>query len=91
MCLGLPELCKRIENYEHRRAFASEAAIILRESQASDSLLEVLGQLIYVFHDDPLGPPIELLRTYTDDSLIMNVANSDPDWDVVAAYNVCPG
>lgn len=87
VCLGLPELCKRIEDYEHRRAFASEAAIILRESQASDSLLEILGQLIYVFHDDPLGPPIELLRTYTNDSMIANVANSDHDWDVIVAYN----
>ena len=49
--------------------------------------LEMLGEVIYIFHDDPRGPPMELLDVYTDDSEIMP-GWRDSDWDVVAMFNV---
>jgi serine/threonine-protein phosphatase 4 regulatory subunit 1 len=46
----------------------------------------MLGEVIYVFNDDPLGPPPELLRVFCED--IEPDAGIDGDWDVVAAFNV---
>jgi hypothetical protein len=31
------------------------------------AVLEMLGEVIYVFNDDPLGPPPELLRVFCED------------------------
>jgi len=50
--------------------------------------MEVLGELIYAFHDDPLGPPAELVVIYKDDSDEEEVFEGDCDWDIIAAYNV---
>ena len=50
------------------------------------AILEMLGEVIYVFDVDPLGPPAELLEVFTDD--VDPYAGLDGDWDVVAAFNV---
>ena len=51
--------------------------------------MEILGELIHAFYDDPLGPPVELVEIYKDDSNEEEVFAGDCDWDIIAAYNVC--
>jgi hypothetical protein len=51
--------------------------------------MEILGELIHAFYDDPLGPPSELVDIYMDDSNEEEVFAGDCDWDIIAAYNVC--
>jgi len=52
-------------------------------------MLEMLGEIIYVFAEDPAGPPQELLEVYTED--VASYPGLDGDWDVVAAFNVSCG
>jgi serine/threonine-protein phosphatase 4 regulatory subunit 1 len=52
--------------------------------------MEILGELIHAFYDDPLGPPSELVEIYKDDSDEEEVFAGDCDWDIIAAYNVRP-
>lgn len=50
----------------------------------------MLGEVIYVFAEDPAGPPEELLEVYLKD-LAPRDDYIDGDWDVVAAFNVSTG
>lgn len=54
------------------------------------SALEVLGELIYLFNDDPNGPPQQLLEIYLDDSQSGTSAAIDRVWDIIATFNVSP-
>lgn len=87
-CLALPAICKRIEDIAYRRDFAVNAVSILAcaGDEVRCAMLEMLGEIIYVFVDDETGPPKELLDVYTED--VATLAGLDGDWDVVAAFNV---
>jgi serine/threonine-protein phosphatase 4 regulatory subunit 1 len=91
-CLSLPAICRRIESPDYRRTFATKALRTLTADspEADDDVrcaaLEVLGELIYVFHDDPRGPPAELLVAYLDAEGVGKGLGED--WDVVASFNV---
>jgi serine/threonine-protein phosphatase 4 regulatory subunit 1 len=52
------------------------------------AVLEMLGEIIYVFDRDESGPPLELLAVYMDD--VDGHPGRDADWDVIAAFNVSP-
>jgi serine/threonine-protein phosphatase 4 regulatory subunit 1 len=89
LCLALPVFCKRIDDRAYRREFAVKAVQALcsyPEDEVKCAILEMLGEVIYVFDDDPEGPPLELLNAYMDD--IPGSLSVDGDWDVVAAFNV---
>nr|XP_019050561.1 hypothetical protein I302_00997 [Kwoniella bestiolae CBS 10118]OCF29491.1 hypothetical protein I302_00997 [Kwoniella bestiolae CBS 10118] len=87
-CLALPALCRRIESPDYRRAFAVKAVQTLMsgDEDVRCAALEMLGEVIYIFHDDPRGPPDELIDVYTDDSEVRE-GERDSDWDVVAIFN----
>lgn len=88
VCLSLPAICKRIEASDYRREFAVKAVTALAQSgdDVRCAVLEMLGEIIYVFDDDPNGPPTELLQVYMEDTAGHEAI--DGDWDVVAAFNV---
>lgn len=90
VAVALPALVKRIESLEDRRSVAVDGLKSLYS--AGDgcrfAAMEVLGELIYAFHDDPLGPPVEIVDIYKDDSNEDEVFTGDCDWDIIAAYNV---
>ncbi|ODN84132.1 hypothetical protein L202_00141 [Cryptococcus amylolentus CBS 6039] len=48
--------------------------------------LEMLGEVIYIFHEDSRGPPRALLDIYRDDS---EVARDDheAEWDLITMFN----
>ncbi|WWD18112.1 hypothetical protein CI109_102561 [Kwoniella shandongensis] len=87
-CLSLPALCRRIESLDYRRSFAIKAVQTLTActEDVRCAALEMLGEVIHIFHEDPRGPPPELLDVYTDDSEVMD-GERDSDWDVVAMFN----
>lgn len=89
VCLSLPALCRRIEDPDQRRSFAVRTVLALSESSddVRCALLEMLGEVIYLFQDDARGPPIELLKMYTHDQNEGAVLR-ETDWDVVASFNV---
>ncbi|RXK42606.1 hypothetical protein M231_00160 [Tremella mesenterica] len=87
ICFSLPVLCRRIEDSQSRRDLAVRGAITLAQSDAWQSILEVLGEVIHCFISDPLGPPKELLEIFCDDSSIPPLSATDTDWDVLVAYN----
>ncbi|KAK4685530.1 serine/threonine-protein phosphatase 4 regulatory subunit 1, partial [Tremellales sp. Uapishka_1] len=88
-CLSLPALCRRIDSSDNRREFAVNAVSILvnGSEDVRCAALEMLGEVIYIFHDDPMGPPQELLDMYMDDSDEREVEGPDSDWDLVASFN----
>lgn len=85
-CVTLPALCKRIIDNSERRTFAVETVAILMSSteEVQFALLEVLGEVIYTFVEDPQGPPTQLLEAYCDDS---KSTGNDCEWDMLASYN----
>ncbi|WWC87973.1 uncharacterized protein L201_002875 [Kwoniella dendrophila CBS 6074] len=87
-CLALPALCRRIESLDYRRSFAVKAVQTLMsgDEDVRCAALEMLGEVIYIFHDDSRGPPDELIDVYTDDSEV-GEGERDSDWDVVAIFN----
>jgi len=89
VCLSLPAICKRIESSDYRRDFAVKAVTVLAQSgdDVRCAILEMLGEIIYVFDKDEGGPPLELLQVYMED--VNGHSAVDGDWDVVAAFNVC--
>lgn len=50
--------------------------------------LEMLGEVIHVFHHDPDGPPSELVAMFVDDGDEAEVGWPDSDWDIIASFNV---
>ncbi|WWC60471.1 uncharacterized protein I303_103044 [Kwoniella dejecticola CBS 10117] len=90
-CLALPALCRRIESAEERRSFAVKAVqtLIAGDEDVRCAALEMLGEVIHIFHDNPNGPPDALIDVYTDDSEVRD-GERDSDWDVVAIFNL-PG
>jgi serine/threonine-protein phosphatase 4 regulatory subunit 1 len=90
VAIALPALVKRIESLEDRRSIAVDGLKSLYS--AGDgcrcAAMEILGELIHAFYDDPLGPPVELVEIYKDDSNEEEVFAGDCDWDIIAAYNV---
>ncbi|WVR05685.1 hypothetical protein IAU60_002708 [Kwoniella sp. DSM 27419] len=90
-CLSLPPLCKRIESADYRRSFAVKAVqtLISGSEDVRCAALEMLGEVIHIFHGDSRGPPEELLDVYTDDAEV-GEHERDSDWDVVAIFNL-PG
>lgn len=102
-CLCLPPLCKRIVNMEDRRSYAARAfdTLINSGNLVQYTALEILGEIVHLFHDDPLGPPQEMLDVYFNQSEILESQDetkghaedvvrqfTDPDRAVVSAYNV---
>lgn len=105
-CLCLPPLCKRIVNMEDRRSYASRAfdTLINSGNLVQYTALEILGEIVHLFHDDPLGPPQELLDVYFDQSETLETQDevashdgdvvrqfNDPDRATVSAFNVSDG
>ncbi|KAL1410894.1 hypothetical protein Q8F55_001837 [Vanrija albida] len=85
-CVCMPALCKRIPDTTARRAFATSTITVFMESsdEVRSAALEVLGEVIYAFSDDPLGPPPRLLEVYLDDG---EASGEDGGWDLLASYN----
>ncbi len=52
--------------------------------------LEVLGEVIYIFNNDPLGPPPELLRYYLSTKELRD-ASADPAQDEAAGTSTDEG
>lgn len=58
--------------------------------------LEILGEVIYVFHDDPDGPPQELLDVYFAQSILLETSTEEEEFRefdnldraIVSAFNV---
>lgn len=90
IAVALPVLAKRIDDPDEKRRFAVAGIEALFDSgdKCRCAGLEILGQLIYLFADDPEGPPQELLDKYWDDSDTRRVFPGDCVWDIIAAYNV---
>ncbi|KAJ9104057.1 hypothetical protein QFC19_004191 [Naganishia cerealis] len=90
-CLCLPALCKRISNPEDRRSYATRAFDTLFNSGdlVQYTALEIIGEIIHLFHDDPLGPPQELLDVYLNQSELVqeNGPTSEAKHDVVRQFN----
>lgn len=66
-CLALPALARRLQPHSFRqeRALAAIDAFFHDEMlEIHATALEVLGELIYVFHDDPDGPPDALIEHF---------------------------
>lgn len=89
-CVALPALCRRIDSSEYRRDFAVRSVLILVDSgpDVKCAVLEMMGEIIYVFDKDPDGPPDELLQVYMDDEGEVMPGEQDSDWDIVASFNV---
>lgn len=87
--MALPALSKRIESLDYRREFAIKSIQTLTSASEDVrmSALEMLGEMIYIFHEDPRGPPQELLDIYLDDSEVED-GTTDSDWDTIAIFNV---
>lgn len=87
--MTVPALCKRIESLDYRREFAIKSILTLTSASEDVrmSALEMLGETIYIFHEDPIGPPQELLDIYLDDSEVEE-GITDSDWDAIAMFNV---
>lgn len=87
-CTCLPALCKRIKELPQRREFAVThvTAFVQDTENTRYAALEALGEVIYSFHEDPEGPPQQLITIYCDDEKC--VGKVDDDWDVVASFNV---
>lgn len=85
-CVCMPALCKRIQDPTARRDFATSTITVFMESgdEVRSAALEVLGEVIYAFSDDPLGPPPRLLEVYLDDR---EATGEDSGWDMLASYN----
>lgn len=90
MAVALPAIAKRLDDKQRKRDFAVSGAASLMRSGGNCrcSALEILGELIHLFHEDPDGPPQELLDFYWDDSDDKEVYPGDCLWDIIAAYNV---
>ncbi|KAJ9113627.1 hypothetical protein QFC22_005935 [Naganishia vaughanmartiniae] len=90
-CLCLPALCKRISNIEDRRSYATRAFDTLLNSGdlVQYTALEIIGEIVHLFYDDPLGPPQELLDVYLNQSKLIREKGltSDPEDDVVRQFN----
>lgn len=86
-CVCMPPLCKRKPQDAARREFAVNAMATFMSSHDSVryAALEVLGEVIYAFDNDPDGPPAELIALFCDDS---ESEGPDSDWDVLASFNV---
>lgn len=102
-CLCLPALCKRISNIEDRRSYATRAFDTLLNSGdlVQYTALEIIGEIVHLFYDDPMGPPQELLDVYLNQSELIQEKGptadpeddavrqfNDPDRAVVSAFNV---
>ncbi|KIR74661.1 hypothetical protein I310_00935 [Cryptococcus deuterogattii CA1014] len=89
VCMALPALSKRIESLDYRREFAIKSIQTLTSASEDVrmSALEMLGEMIYIFHEDPRGPPQELLDIYLDDSEVED-GTTDSDWDTIAIFNI---
>lgn len=90
VAVALPVLAERITDSSAKRRFTVAGIEALFESGVNCRCagLEILGQLIYLFADDPEGPPQELLDRYWDDSDSRQVNPGDCVWDIIATYNV---
>nr|ODO02337.1 hypothetical protein L204_01070 [Cryptococcus depauperatus CBS 7855] len=88
VCVAVPALCKRLKPLYRHRSFAIKAIETLTTCSEDVKLtaLEILGELIYIFHEDPRGPPQEVLEVYKEDSEVP-VGLMDTDWDVITMYN----
>jgi serine/threonine-protein phosphatase 4 regulatory subunit 1 len=89
-CTSLPALCKRIVSDEERRVFAVKIVEGFMSSGNEDvecAALEALGEVIYAFANDPLGPPHQLLEIYCDDKDSADKDDKDCDWDILASFN----
>ena len=66
-CLALPALSKRLSPPAFRRSHALKTVDAFFADEFTEihaTALEVLGELIHVFHDDPDGPPDALIRHF---------------------------
>jgi serine/threonine-protein phosphatase 4 regulatory subunit 1 len=90
VAVALPALAKRIESLEDRRIFAVNGIKSLYRAGDGCRIasMEIMGELIHAFYDDPLGPPEDLVEIYRDDSDGAEVFAGDCDWDIIAAFNV---
>lgn len=96
-CLCLPVLSKRIEDQQQRRTYTAEMFSRLMElgDLVEYTLLENIGELIHIFHDDPQGPPDELLEVYYSQAPLSPASTEDQiarefdnlDRAIVSAFN----
>ena len=88
LCIALPALCRRIEDHSERakRAIESMEKLMMTD-EVKNSLLDIMGELVYAFHDVEEGPPVEIMQVYVDEGEVQRLGE---DWDTVAAFNVSP-
>jgi len=97
-CLCLPALSKRIESREDRRSYTVRAfeALLLSGDLVEYTLLEIIGEIIHIFQEDPEGPPEALLEVFYSQaplSLASTEAEVVREFDnldraIVSAFNV---
>jgi hypothetical protein len=76
---------------EDRRSYAARAfdTLINSGNLVQYTALEILGEIVHLFHGDPLGPPQELLDVYFSQSEILEPQDETTGHGaVVSAYNV---
>lgn len=97
-CLCLPALSKRIEDLDDRRSYTVRAfeALLMSGDLVEYTLLEIIGEIIHIFQDDPEGPPVQLLEVfYSQAPLSQDATEEEPvrefdnlDRAIVSAFNV---
>jgi serine/threonine-protein phosphatase 4 regulatory subunit 1 len=80
---------------ELRRTYAVNAISLLMESDTAVKLtvLEILGEIIHLFIDDPQGPPDELLTFFLaeeppEEPNGWTTIPAESERDIVTAFNV---
>ncbi len=69
-CLSMPGLFGAIKDPALRREKVTSAVRLFAEDVSRDvrsAVLEIIGELIYLFHEDPEGPPPHLVRFFKGD------------------------
>jgi serine/threonine-protein phosphatase 4 regulatory subunit 1 len=97
-CLCLPALSKRIEDRDDRRSYTVRAfeALLMSGDLVEYTLLEIIGEIIHLFQEDPDGPPEALLEVFysqaplslasTEEEIVREFDNLDRA--IVSAFNV---
>ena len=80
-CLALPAICKRLPPQLLRTQIVANIQYFALDTSRNvrSGALEACGELIYLFHDDPLGVPEEVLEFYLGQVPVQTPTTIPPD------------
>lgn len=76
ICLAIPSVFAQVQDFGLRRTKVVESVRMLSRDvsrQVRSTVLEIMGELIYLFHDTPDGPPPELVRYFKGEPFDLEV------------------